>query len=77
MDYLIAHALEIMYLCLGFGFLILSIVLVRLLVSINKTINKINYFVEIFGDYVRKPIEVLMQANEYIAPVLDFLIKKK
>ncbi len=77
MDYLIAHAIEIMYLCLGFGFLILVIVLTRLLISINNTVNKINYFVEIFGDYVRKPIEVLVQANEYIAPVLDFLIKKK
>jgi uncharacterized protein YoxC len=71
MDYLITNALEIMYLCLGFGFLILSIVLVRLLISINQTINKINYFTDIFGEYVRKPIEVLMQVNDYIKPVLE------
>jgi len=77
MDYLIAHALEIMYLCLGFGFLILVIVASKFLLNLNRTISKINYFAEIFGDYVRKPLEVLVQINDYVKPVIEMFSGKK
>lgn len=77
MDYLVSHALEIMYLCLGFGFLVLVIVVSRFLITLNRTVKKVNYFADIFGDYVKKPIEVLMQINEYIAPALEMFLKKK
>ena len=71
MDYIIANALEIMYLCLGAGFLILVIVASKFLLNLNKTIGKINYFADVFGEYVRKPIEILNQVNEYVKPVLE------
>ncbi len=77
MDYLIAHALEIMYLCLGGGFLILVIVISRFLLNLNRTISKINYFAEVFGDYVRKPLEVLIQINDYFKPVIEMFTGKK
>lgn len=77
MDYLISHALEIMYLCLGVGFLILVVVVSVFLLNLNKTIGKINYFADVFGDYVRKPLEVLTQINDYVKPVLDMFNAKK
>ncbi len=77
MDYLLAHALEIMYLCFGVGFLILVIVLARLMIAVNRTVNKINYFAEVFGLYVRKPLQVLVQIHDYIAPLLEMFSKKK
>ena len=78
MDYIIAHALEIMYLCLGGGFLVLVFVASRFLLTLNRTIGKINYFADVFGDYVRKPLEVLTQINDYVKPVLDmFGVDKK
>lgn len=77
MDYLIANALEIMYLCIGGGFLVLVIVACRFLMTVNTTVKKINYFADIFGDYVRKPLEVLGQINDYVGPVLEMFNGKK
>jgi hypothetical protein len=77
MDYLITNALEIMYLCLGGGFLILVIVASKFLLTLNRTIGKINYFADVFGDYVRKPLEVLAQINDYVAPVIEMFNGKK
>ncbi len=77
MDYFIAHALEIMYLCLGFGFLILVFVVSKFLLNLNKTISKINYLTDVFGDYVRKPLEVLAQINDYVKPVIEMFSGKK
>ena len=77
MDYLIANALEIMYLCLGGGFLILVAVVAKFLLNLNRTIGKINYFADVFGDYVRKPLEVLTQINDYVKPVIEMLGGKK
>lgn len=77
MDYVIAHALEIMYLCLGGGFLVLVIVASRFLITLNRTVKKVNYFADVFGDYVRKPLEVLAQINDYVKPVLDIFNGKK
>ncbi|MBT3348811.1 hypothetical protein HN954_01710 [bacterium] len=77
MDFFLANALEILYLSLSGGFLILVFFLVRFFIKITWTVRRINGWIEIFEELIEKPIQVLMKLHKVLGPVLRLFGKKK
>lgn len=77
MDYLLANALEILYLALALGFLLLVFFTIRLLVKVTWTVNRVNAWIEIFEELVQKPVQILWKIHKTLQPVLKLFGKNK
>lgn len=73
LDYMIAHALEILWLCLGFGFLLLVIFVVRALYVTTQLLKKVNDLTDLTIHYVNKPLSMIVQAEKTVTQFLDKL----
>lgn len=72
--FLIENALEIMYLCLGFGFVVLVFFVVRPLMRVHRLLKKVDGLADLSIEYIQKPLQLLMQVHRVVSP---FLRKKK
>jgi len=74
-DYLVQNAKAIMMLCFGGGFLILAIQLARAASAVIKLVKKINNLLEIFVDYIQKPLAVILSAKKIFDQIVDRFTK--
>lgn len=71
LDYLIGNALEILWLCLGFGFIILVFFVVRAIYIATQLMKKINDLTDLTIHYVNKPLSMIVQAEKTVTQFLD------
>lgn len=76
MDYLIEHAQEIMYLCVGAGFLLVCLFAVRALWIGTRLMSKIDDLSDIFIEYIQKPLRFIIQAQQIIGKAMEWMKKK-
>jgi len=75
MDYIFANALEILWLCLGFGFLILVIFVVRAIYIATQLMKKVNDLTDLTIHYINKPLSMIVQAEKTVTQMLERFIK--
>jgi len=75
MDYLLDNALEIMWLCLGFGFLILVGFVVRTIYIATQLLKKVNDLTDLTIHYVNKPLSMIVQAEKTVMQLLERFTK--
>ncbi|MCF7918126.1 hypothetical protein K9L27_03995 [Candidatus Gracilibacteria bacterium] len=75
MDYVFAHALEIMYLCVGVGFFLVCIFAVRTLWIATRLMSKLDDLSDIFIEYIQKPLRFIIQAQQILSKVFDWMKK--
>ena len=71
LDYLMANALEILWLCLGFGFLLLVLFVVRALYIATQLLKKVNDLTDLTIHYVNKPLSMIVQAEKTVTQLLE------
>jgi hypothetical protein len=76
MNYLIEHAQEIMYLCVGGGFLLVCLFAVRTLWIGTRLIKKVDDLSDIFVQYIQKPLRFIIQAQQVIGKLTEWMRKK-
>ncbi len=75
MNYLVENATAIMQLCFGFGFIVLVAFSVRPLILITRILSKANALIDIFTEYIEKPLKVLMAIHKSVSGVMNFFKK--
>lgn len=70
--FLIENALEILYLCLGVGFLMMSFSITRAVIRLNRILTKIDDLTDIFIEYIQKPLSFILQAHKTIQKIRNF-----
>lgn len=75
MDYLIENALQILWLCLGFGFLILVFFVVRAIYIATLLLKKVNDLTDLTIHYVNKPLSMIVQAEKTVTQMLERFTK--
>ena len=73
--FFIENAKEIMFLCLGGGFLILIIYIVRSLVILTRLLNKVDDITDLVVEYIQKPLSVIIQAHRTFQKVQSWFKK--
>lgn len=71
MDYILENAKEIMMLCFGGGFIILSLVASRAIWMACKLIRKINAITDLTVEYINKPLNLIVQAEKSVSKLLN------
>lgn len=71
LDYMMANALEILWLCLGFGFVVLVLFVVRALYIATQLLKKVNDLTDLTIHYVNKPLSMIVQAEKTVTQFLD------
>lgn len=74
--FFIEYAKEIMFLCIGVGFLGVSIALIRALVKFTRLVNKVDDIVNLFIEYIQKPLAMLLQAHKMFSKAKSWFSKK-
>jgi|GEM_PF-1065106 len=73
MDYLIENAKEIAFLCIGGGFLILVAVVSTFIWKLKQFLNKFDDLVELFSEYIYKPVALIIKLEKFVKMGLEFL----
>ena len=73
LDYMIEHALEILWLCLGFGFVVLVLFVVRALYIATQLMKKVNDLTDLTIHYVNKPLSMIVQVEKTVTQFLEKL----
>lgn len=71
MDYIFENAKEIMMLCFGGGFVILTLVASRAIWIACKLMRKINAITDLTIEYINKPLNMILQAERSVSKMLD------
>ena len=86
MDYILNpdHAISVLWLSLAFVVLILGILTARLIVNITKiikqgstVIEKLNDLIDVFIEYIQKPLGFIVKFQKKFRWLLNFLVRKK
>ncbi len=75
MDYIFENALEILWLCLGFGFLILVFFVVRAIYIATQLMKKVNDLTDLTIHYINKPLSMIVQAEKTVTQMLERFTK--
>ncbi len=75
MDYLFDNALQILWLCLGFGFLLLVLFIIRTIYIATQLLKKINDLTDLTIHYVNKPLSMIVQAEKTVTQMLERFTK--
>ena len=76
MDYILEHAKEIMMLCFGVGFLLLSIYLSRAIIIATRLMKKIDDLTDLTIHYINKPLSMIIHAEKVVTRFLERIMKK-
>jgi len=71
LDYMIENALQILWLCLGFGFVVLVLFVIRTLYVVTQLLKKVNDLTDLTIHYVNKPLSMIVQAEKTVTQFLD------
>ena len=66
-EYIVSNGKDLMFLCLGIGFLILTINVSRALIELTSVLKKVNRIVDTVERVLWKPIQVVSQLNNIIS----------
>ncbi len=69
MDYILENALEIFWLTLSLCVFIMTILVSKTLLKINKILQKVDDLTEVFIEYIQKPIAIIFQVQKILSKV--------
>jgi len=69
MDYVLGHALEIFWLTLSVCLLLLTLLVSKTVLKINRILTKIDDLAEIFIEYIQKPLAMIFQIQKILSKI--------
>lgn len=70
MEYIVANGLNIMFLCIGIGFLLVSFRIAGLLGNANRLLTKIHRITDLVETVIQRPMQMMMAAQNIIGRIL-------
>ncbi len=69
MDYIFENALEFFWLTLSVCIFIMTLLVSRTILKVNRILTKIDDLTEIFIEYIQKPIAIIFQVQRILSKI--------